>query len=51
MTNHIIRKIMRCVRTYKTFGEDGLRRKVTKQAYSVQYKHDVLNFMIQTGVS
>lgn len=38
-------QIKRWVRAFKEFGEVGLRRKVTKQAYSVQFKLDVLHFM------
>lgn len=38
-------------RAHKEFGEIGLRRKVTKQAYSAQFKLDVLQFMKQTGAS
>ncbi|MFJ7982239.1 transposase [Lysinibacillus xylanilyticus] len=30
-------QVERWVRTYKEFGEVGLRRKVTKQAYSVHF--------------
>lgn len=44
-------QIKRWVRAYKEFGEVGLQRKVTKQAYSVQFKLDVLHFMKQTGAS
>src|SRR5699024_7276039 len=43
--------IERWVRAYKEFGEDGLRRKLSKQIYPVQFKLDVLNFMKQTGAS
>src|SRR5699024_2057677 len=43
--------IERWVRAYKEFGEDGLRRKHSKQVYPVQFKLDVLNFMKQTGAS
>ncbi|WP_342535574.1 helix-turn-helix domain-containing protein [Lysinibacillus sp. FSL K6-1151] len=44
-------QIKRWVRAFKEFGEVGLRRKVTKKAYSVQFKLDVLHFMKQTGAS
>jgi len=44
-------QVERWVRTYKEFGEVGLRRKVTKQAYSVHFKRNVLHFMKQTGAS
>ncbi|WP_077701823.1 MULTISPECIES: helix-turn-helix domain-containing protein [Virgibacillus] len=43
--------IERWVRAYKEFGEDGLRRKHSKQVYPVQFKLDVLNFMKRTGAS
>lgn len=39
------------VRAYQEFGEAGLRRKKTKQVYSVQFKLAVLNFRKQTGAS
>jgi len=39
------------VRAYQAFGEEGLRKKQTKQVYSVQFKVDVLHFMKQTGAS
>uniref|UniRef100_UPI001FF5BBBD helix-turn-helix domain-containing protein n=1 Tax=Bacillus pinisoli TaxID=2901866 RepID=UPI001FF5BBBD len=44
-------QIRRWVRAYKEFGEDGLRRKHSKQVYSVQFKLNVINFMKQTGAS
>jgi transposase len=44
-------QIIRWVRAYKEFGEDGLRRKHSKQVYSVQFKLNVINFMKQTGAS
>lgn len=44
-------QIKRWVRAYKEFGEDGLRRMLTKQVYSVQFKLDILNFMKRTGTS
>jgi transposase len=43
--------IMRWVRAYKAFGEEGLHKKRSKMVYSVQFKLDVLNFMKQTGAS
>ncbi|MGN0496891.1 MAG: helix-turn-helix domain-containing protein [Lachnospiraceae bacterium] len=43
--------IKRWVRAYKEFGEAGIRRKYTKQVYSIQFKMNVLNFMKQTGAS
>ncbi|WP_369405070.1 helix-turn-helix domain-containing protein [Piscibacillus salipiscarius] len=39
------------VKSYKSFGEGGLRRKRSKTVYSVQFKLDVLNFKRQTGAS
>jgi transposase len=44
-------QIERWVHAYKAFGEDGLRKKPSKQVFSVQLKLDVLNFMKQTGAS
>lgn len=44
-------QIRRWVRAYKEFGEEGLRRKRSKQIYTVKFKLDVLNFMKQTGAS
>ncbi|WP_025029053.1 helix-turn-helix domain-containing protein [Caldalkalibacillus mannanilyticus] len=44
-------QVKRWVRAYKEFGEDGLRRKGSKQVYPVKFKLDVLNFMKQTGAS
>ncbi|MEK4145888.1 transposase [Robertmurraya sp. FSL W8-0741] len=44
-------QVRRWVRAYKEFGEDGLRRKHSKQVYSVKFKLDVLNFMKHTGAS
>ena len=39
------------VKAYREFGLDGLKRKQTKAAYSVQFKVDVLHFIKQTGTS
>ena len=39
------------VQAYKAFGIEGLRKKDTKQVYSVQFKLDVLHFIKQTGAS
>ncbi|MCS0542975.1 transposase, partial [Aeromonas veronii] len=43
--------ILRWVKTYEKFGEEGLRRKKKKETYSVQFKLDVLSFMKRTGAS
>ena len=43
--------ILRWVKAYKAFGEDGLRRKHSKKFYPVQFKLDVLQFMKRTGAS
>jgi transposase len=43
--------IRRWVRAYGAFGEEGLRKKQTKQVYSVQFKVDALHFMKRTGAS
>lgn len=44
-------QIQRWVRAYKAFEKDGLRKKQSKQFFSVQFKVDVLHFMKQTGAS
>ena len=44
-------QIQRWIRAYEAFGEDGLRRKQSKQVIPVQFKIDVLHFMKQTGAS
>ena len=44
-------QIQRWIRAYEAFGKDGLRRKQSKQVFSVQFKSDVLHFMKQTGAS
>ena len=44
-------QIQRWVRTYKAFNEEGLRKKQSKQVFSVQFKVDVLHFMKKTGAS
>ena len=44
-------QIRRWVRAYREFGIKALRRKQTKQVYSVQFKVNVLHFMKQTGAS
>ncbi|SIT01779.1 transposase, partial [Salimicrobium salexigens] len=36
---------------YQAFGEEGLKRKRSKQVYPVQFKLDVLHFRKQTGAS
>ena len=43
--------IKRWVHAYQALGMEGLRKKQTKQVYSVQFKVDVLHFMKQTGAS
>lgn len=44
-------QVKRWVRAYKEFGEDGLRKKLSKQVYPFKFKLDVLDFMKQTGAS
>lgn len=39
------------VQLYQRFGEDGLKRKKSKEVYSVHFKLDVLHFMKRTGAS
>ncbi|MQR96350.1 helix-turn-helix domain-containing protein [Fictibacillus phosphorivorans] len=44
-------QLERWIKTYKNFGEEGLRKKKNKESYSVQFKLDVLSFMKNTGSS
>jgi transposase len=44
-------QIVRWVKIYERFGEEGLKRKKQKSGYSVQFKVDVLSFMKRTGLS
>ncbi|QKS70011.1 helix-turn-helix domain-containing protein [Paenalkalicoccus suaedae] len=39
------------VRSYKTQGVEGLKRRRTNEAYSVQFKVDTIQFMLETGAS
>lgn len=39
------------VRSYKTKGMEGLKREKTKEVYSVQFKLDTIQFMLNTGAS
>ena len=39
------------VRAYKTHGMEGLKRRKRKEAYSVQFKLDTIQFMKETGAS
>ena len=39
------------VRSYKAQGMDGLKRRKTKKEYSVQFKLDAVQFMLETGAS
>ncbi len=39
------------VRAYKTQGIEGLKRRKRREAYSVQFKLDTIQFMKQTGAS
>ncbi|WP_102336363.1 helix-turn-helix domain-containing protein [Salimicrobium jeotgali] len=43
--------IRRWGQAYQAFGEEGLKRKHSKQVYPVQFKLDVLHFRKQTGAS
>lgn len=43
--------IKKWVNLYTQYGEDGLKRKKTKESYSVHFKLDVLQFMKRTGAS
>lgn len=44
-------QVRKWVRAYKEFGGNGLRRKSSRQVYTVNFKLDVLHFMKQTGAS
>ena len=44
-------RIMRWVKVYEIWGEKGLMKKKSKETYSVQFKLDVLSFIIGTGSS
>ncbi|QXE01244.1 helix-turn-helix domain-containing protein [Terribacillus sp. DMT04] len=44
-------QVIRWVALYEKFGEDSLLRKRNYEAYSVQFKLDVLDFMKRTGAS
>lgn len=44
-------QIVRWVRAYQAFGENGLCRKIKRAVYPVQFKLDVLHFMKKTGAS
>lgn len=39
------------VRSYKAQGMEGLKRRKTKEEYSVQFKLDAVQFMLETGAS
>ena len=39
------------VRSYKAKGMEGLRRRKTKEVYSVQFKLDTIQFMLNAGAS
>ncbi|RDW18143.1 transposase [Oceanobacillus arenosus] len=39
------------VSSYKARGMDGLKRRKTKKEYSVQFKLDAVQFMLETGAS
>jgi len=39
------------VRAYKTQGMEGLKRRTVKEAYSIQFKLDTIQFMLETGAS
>ena len=44
-------QIERWVKVYQKYGADGLKRKIYKKSYPVQFKLDVLKFMKSTGSS
>ncbi|MBM7598974.1 transposase-like protein [Virgibacillus halotolerans] len=39
------------VKSYKEQGMKGLKRRKTKEAYTVQFKLDAVQFMLETGAS
>jgi len=39
------------VRAYKTQGVEGLKRRKMKEAYSIKFKLDTIQFMLETGAS
>ena len=43
--------LMNWVRAYKTQGIEGLKRRKKNEAYSVQFKLDTIQFMLNTGAS
>ena len=43
--------IVSWVKAYKSQGMDGLKRRKTKREYSVQFKLDTIQFMLNTGAS
>lgn len=45
------KQVLNWVNVYKNHGEEGLIPKEKKEAYSVQFKLDVLSFMKRTGAS
>jgi transposase len=44
-------RILEWVKTYKSQGVEGLKRRKTKKEYSVQFKLDTIQFMLNTGAS
>ncbi|MGP4083059.1 transposase, partial [Pseudalkalibacillus sp. R45] len=43
--------IVEWVKTYKSQGIEGLKRRKTKKEYSVQFKLDTIQFILNTGAS
>lgn len=43
--------IKKWVKSYQAFGEEGLRKKRSREFYSIQLKRKVLHYMKQTGAS
>ena len=39
------------VKAYKSQGMEGLKRRKVKEVYSVQFKLDTIQFMLNTGAS
>ncbi|MGL4913699.1 MAG: helix-turn-helix domain-containing protein [Romboutsia sp.] len=44
-------QIHRWINAYNTLGEDGLKRKTKDNRYTVQFKLDVINYMLITKSS
>jgi transposase len=43
--------VQRWIKSYEAFGEEGLKRKRKNSTYSIQFKIDVINYMLTTDKS